>query len=114
MQRARVAIIAVCLLFSAACRSTLGPADRQRIAGKTYVITGASSGFGRGMATALGAHGANVVLAARRTELLEEVAADVRKAGGTPLVVTTDVSRPEEVQRLADEAVAASAGSTCG
>ena len=105
MQRARVGIIAVCLLFSAACRSTLGTADQQRIAGKTYVITGASSGFGRGMATALAAHGAHVVLAARRTELLEEVAADVRKAGGTPLVVTTDVSRPEEVQRLADEAV---------
>jgi short-subunit dehydrogenase len=70
------------------------------------VITGASSGFGRGVALRLASHGANVVLAARRTELLEEVAAEASAAGGTPLVVTTDVSKPEDIQKLADATVA--------
>lgn len=74
------------------------------MAGRTVVITGASSGFGRGIATAMAARGANVVLAARRTELLEEVAAEARAAGGRALVVTTDVSREADMSRLAAEA----------
>ncbi|HEX8348898.1 MAG TPA: SDR family NAD(P)-dependent oxidoreductase, partial [Hymenobacter sp.] len=80
-------------------------AIQQKVKGKTYVILGASSGFGRGMALQLGAAKANVVLAARRTELLEEVATQVRAAGGTALVVTTDISQPEQVQHLAEAAV---------
>jgi NADP-dependent 3-hydroxy acid dehydrogenase YdfG len=44
------------------------------VAGKTCVITGASSGFGRGVALKLAAMKANVVLAARRTEVLQQVA----------------------------------------
>jgi short-subunit dehydrogenase len=88
------------------CVSTrLGSADQARLANKTYVITGASSGFGRGVAVRLGAEHANVVLAARRTELLQEVAAQVEAAGGKALVVATDVSKPEEVERLAMSAV---------
>jgi short-subunit dehydrogenase len=79
--------------------------DLQAIGGKTYVITGASSGFGRGVAQKLGALKANVVLAARRTQVLEDVAREVRAAGGNALVVTTDVSRPEEMRRLAEAAV---------
>jgi len=54
----------------------------------------------------LAANGANVVLAARRTAVLEEVAAQARAAGGTPLVVTTDVSNADDVQSLAQETVA--------
>jgi short-subunit dehydrogenase len=79
--------------------------DVPLVAGKTYVVTGASSGFGRGVAERLGALRANVVLAARRTEVLREVAAATQAAGGTPLVVTADVGKPEDVQRLADAAV---------
>jgi short-subunit dehydrogenase len=84
----------------------LSPDERQSIAGKTYVITGASSGFGRGVAVKLASMHANVVLAARRTELLNEVAAEASAAGGRPLVVTTDVSRSEDIQRLANAAAA--------
>jgi NADP-dependent 3-hydroxy acid dehydrogenase YdfG len=83
----------------------LSRSDARRIAGKTFVITGASSGFGRGNAVRLGSGGANVVLAARRTALLEEVASEVRAAGGQALVVTTDVTKPEEIHRLAEAAV---------
>ena len=68
--------------------------DRQ---GLTVVVTGASSGFGRGIAQQLAADGANVVLAARRTGLIEELAAEL---GDRTLAVTKDVSEPEEMARL--------------
>ena len=69
------------------------------------MIVGASSGFGRGVAEQLGEYKAKVVLAARRTDVLEEVAAKVRAGGGTAMVVTMDISKPEDVQRLLDTAV---------
>ncbi|MDQ4139654.1 MAG: SDR family NAD(P)-dependent oxidoreductase [Bacteroidota bacterium] len=75
--------------------SKLGSAGQRKTAGKTFVIVGASSGFGRGVAEQLGTYKANVVLAARRTDLLEEIATKVRAAGRTALVVTTDISKPE-------------------
>ncbi len=101
-----LALAALCaLLAGCAGPSRLAQSDRQRIADRTFVVTGASSGFGRGVALKLASHGANVVLAARRTEVLEDVAREVRAAGGQPLVVTTDVARPEQVERLADAAV---------
>jgi short-subunit dehydrogenase len=72
--------------------------------GRTYVLVGASSGFGQGVALDLGRRGANVVLAARRAELLEEVATGVRGEGAQALVVPMDISKPEDIQRLATAA----------
>jgi short-subunit dehydrogenase len=89
-------------LLLGGCATTLSADDQQSVAGKTYVITGASSGFGRGVALKLAAMKANVVLAARRTAVLEKVAQQARAAGGTPLVVTTDVSNLQDMQRLRD------------
>ena len=71
------------------------------LTGATIVITGASSGFGRGAALRLAGEGANVVLAARRTELLEELTEEIVAAGGKALPVTVDVSDPAEIARLA-------------
>ncbi len=105
----RACLACLLLLFAAllgGCATALSPAESAAVAGKTYVVTGASSGFGRGVAERLGGLRANVVLAARRTELLNEVAARVNALGGTALVVSTDVARVEDVQRLATEAVA--------
>lgn len=65
-------------------------AERQRFAGRTVMVTGASSGIGRACARALGAEGANVVLAGRRRERLDEVAAELAAAGREALVVTGD------------------------
>ncbi|AHM58671.1 short-chain dehydrogenase/reductase SDR [Flammeovirgaceae bacterium 311] len=96
-------LISICLGGCATWE--LGASGQRKIAGKTVVILGASSGFGRGVAEQLGAYNANVVLAARRADLLEEVAGQVRAAGGTALVVPMDISKPEEVQRLAEAAV---------
>jgi short-subunit dehydrogenase len=93
-------------LLLTGCATALSPDERQAVAGKTYVVTGASSGLGRGVALELGAMRANVVLAARQANVLEEVATQVKAAGGTPLVVPTDVARPQDVQRLLDAALA--------
>src|SRR5690606_7842643 len=68
------------------------PTPRPELTGATVVITGASSGLGRGVALALAASGANVVLAARRADLIEELAAKIIETGGNSLAVTTDVS----------------------
>lgn len=71
---------------------------------KTVVITGASSGIGRATALEMARRGANVVLAARRGERLEEVAAECRRHGVTALSVATDVTSPEDCRRLIDSA----------
>src|SRR5690554_3893796 len=68
--------------------------------GKTFVITGASSGLGRGVALKLGARGANVALFARRGDLLGEVAAQVRAAGGAAIAVAGDVTQVKDMEAL--------------
>lgn len=103
--RAFVALLLMLTLSACAISPRIGAEDRERIAGKTYVVTGASSGFGRGVALELADQGANVVLAARRAAVLEEVAREVRGRGGVPLVVVTDVGNAEDVSRLAQAAV---------
>jgi NAD(P)-dependent dehydrogenase (short-subunit alcohol dehydrogenase family) len=82
--------------------------DLFRLDGKVAVVTGASSGLGVAFARALAEAGADIVLGARRTGLLEETLAAVRSATGRRgIAVGTDVSSPEDCQRLADAAVAA-------
>jgi short-subunit dehydrogenase len=93
------------LLISGCATRKLSRAGQRKVADKTFVITGASSGFGRGTAIQLGKYHANVVLAARREGVLQEVAEEVRKAGGKAIVVVTDVSKSEDIQHLADTTV---------
>ncbi|HLZ69196.1 MAG TPA: glucose 1-dehydrogenase [Dehalococcoidia bacterium] len=68
--------------------------------GKTAIVTGASSGLGERFAEVLAGAGANVVLAARRTERLNAVAKRIEDTGGTALVNTCDVSDSPQVQAL--------------
>lgn len=80
-------------------------AKRRDVAGATIVITGASSGFGRGAALKLAAKGANVVLAARRADALDALVVEIETAGGSALAVAMDVSNTQDVVRLAQAAV---------
>jgi len=78
--------------------------DRFRLDDKVVVITGASSGLGAGFAHAVAGAGAHVVLAARRTGRLEEVAHGVEKVGRQALCVTADVTDPESCTHVAKAA----------
>src|SRR2546428_907036 len=72
--------------------------------GKTVVIAGASSGIGRATALEFARRGANLVIGARRGELLEEVAQRCRELGVSCTAVVTDVSKRVECKRLIDRA----------
>ncbi len=72
----------------------------QRFAGKTVVVTGASSGIGDGIARRFAAEGANLVLAARRKERLEALAAEIGMDRALP--VATDVTNQDEVRAMVD------------
>jgi len=75
------------------------------IEGKVVVITGASSGLGEATARHLAAQGAKLVLAARRTDRLQALAAELNLGAGT--AVATDVTDAAQVKALVDGAVAA-------
>ncbi|HEX9407506.1 MAG TPA: SDR family NAD(P)-dependent oxidoreductase [Thermoanaerobaculia bacterium] len=81
--------------------SVLSP---QSFSGKTVVITGASSGIGRATALEFARRGANLVIAARRAELLEEVARLCRESGVECTTIVADVSSRNDCQRLMDAA----------
>ena len=69
---------------------------------KVVVITGASAGIGRECAFAFRRAGAHVVIAARRTDRLEEIRSAIQSDGGKCLAVSTDVADPAQIQRLLD------------
>ncbi|WP_026637991.1 SDR family oxidoreductase [Bordetella petrii] len=73
--------------------------------GKVAVVTGASSGIGRAMALMFAAHGAAIVLTARREPLLHELADTIRQNGGRAEVVAGDVGRPGTHEQVIDAAI---------
>lgn len=77
---------------------------------QTIVITGASSGIGLSTARIAAERGARVVLASRNAEALTEAVTEIRAAGGQALAVVADVGRREDVERIADEAIAVYGG----
>jgi NAD(P)-dependent dehydrogenase (short-subunit alcohol dehydrogenase family) len=73
--------------------------------GKVAVVTGASSGLGAGFAVALAQAGADVVLAARRADRLQDVSNQVRETGRRALAVTADVVDPAQCEAMAEQAI---------
>lgn len=76
-----------------------------RLDDKVAIVTGASSGLGVAFAHSFAEAGCDVVLGARRVEKLERVASSVRSIGRRVHTVATDVSKPEDCQKLVDEAM---------
>jgi len=70
--------------------------------GAVVVVTGASSGFGELTSRRFARAGSTVVLAARRTDRLETIAADIRAAGGSATPLACDVADLRQIHALAD------------
>ena len=73
---------------------------KNAIEGKVIVITGASSGMGEASAILLAAHGAKVVLGARRIERLKALAECIKRDGGEAVYLEMDVTRRDDLTRL--------------
>lgn len=73
--------------------------------GKVVIITGASSGIGKACALNFASLGANVVLAARNTEKLNEVAQEIKTLQVETLVVKCDVSVEKDCENLINETI---------
>jgi len=72
----------------------------------SVVITGASAGIGRATALELGRRGAALTICARRADRLDQVAGEIRSAGGQALPVAADVTNETEMESLVGQAVA--------
>jgi NAD(P)-dependent dehydrogenase (short-subunit alcohol dehydrogenase family) len=70
--------------------------------GKVAVITGSAGGIGRGLAERCVTEGMKVVLADIEEDALKDTEVYLKRKGGDVIAVVTDVSRPEQMQRLAD------------
>ena len=79
--------------------------DKFSLTDRVVVVTGASSGLGVAFAQAAAEAGADVVLAARRTDRLEKTAELVRAAGREALCVATDIADPAQAQNMIDAAM---------
>src|SRR3954470_23959674 len=72
----------------------------------TVGLTGASAGVGRATAREFARRGARIALVARNEDALEAAAEEVRRAGGTPLIVPTDIAQADQVEAAAERAEA--------
>ena len=78
-----------------------------KVDGKKAIVTGAAKGMGAAVTTTLARAGADVVLTARETDALEQVAGDVRALGRDAHVVACDVTDDAQVKAMVDRALAA-------
>jgi NAD(P)-dependent dehydrogenase (short-subunit alcohol dehydrogenase family) len=87
-------------------RAVTGILGRFGLAKKVGVVTGASSGLGVAFAAGMADAGADVVICARRADRLEETKRMVEQGGRQCLALAADVSKPEDCERIAQEAFA--------
>ena len=75
------------------------------VEGKTVIITGASMGIGKATALEFAKHGAKVVLAARKVDLLNQVKDTIEAHGGEVLVTQVDVCKLADIQKMVEATI---------
>ncbi len=78
---------------------------KNKLKGKTIVITGASSGIGKAIALTLAKEGVNLVLAARREALLQDLASECESLGSNAMAIRADVTLYPHVENLVNQAI---------
>lgn len=81
-----------------------------QLSGKTVLITGASNGLGKHFANCMGSAGASVVLASRRTSLLDDVTEELKANGISAMSLHMDVTNSDSITSAFNEARALSGG----
>ena len=76
-----------------------------RLDDKVAVVTGGGTGIGKGIARAFASEGADLAIASRNRDRLEETAVELRALGADVLVVTADVGDERQVAALFEEVV---------
>jgi len=75
------------------------------LGGKVAIVTGAGRGIGKGIALTLAEAGADVTVAARTAEQIEQTAEEIRKLGRKALVVPADVTKKDQVENVVEQTI---------
>jgi len=75
------------------------------IAGRSVVVTGSSKGIGKGIARVFASKGARVLVVARDGKAAQKAADEIKAAGGKAAALAADVTKWDDMQRMADAAV---------